>query len=81
MKQYKSPNELLEYIISKGVFVSDKEDALNKIKKYSYYSIINSYKDVFKATDNNYKNAVSFDEIYSLYEFDYVKPLVPGHVL
>lgn len=70
MKQYKSPNELLEYIISKGVFVSDKEDALNKIKKYSYYSIINSYKDVFKATDNNYKNAVSFDEIYSLYEFD-----------
>lgn len=70
MKQYKSPNDLLEYIISKGVIVFDKEDALDKIKKYSYYSIVNSYKDVFKTTDNNYKKNVSFDEIYALYDFD-----------
>lgn len=70
MKQYKNPNELLEYIISNGVLVSNKEDALNKIKKYSYYSIVNSYKDVFKTSDNNYKRNVSFDEIYALYEFD-----------
>ncbi len=70
MKQYKSPNDLLEYIISKGVIVSNKEDALNKIKKYSYYSIFNSYKDVFKTTNNNYKKDVTFDEIYALYEFD-----------
>ena len=34
---------------------SNKEDTINKIKKYSYYSIINSYKDVFKTVDNNYK--------------------------
>ena len=70
MKQYKSPNDLLEYMISKGVIVLDKEDTLNKIKKYSYYSIVNSYKDVFKTSDNNYKKDVSFDEIYALYEFD-----------
>lgn len=70
MKQYKSPNDLLEYIISNGVIVFDKEDALDKIKKYSYYSIVNSYKDVFKTTDNNYKKNVSFDEIYALYDFD-----------
>ena len=70
MKQYKSPNNLLEYIISKGIIVSDKKDALDKIKKNSYYSIVNSYKDVFKGTDNNYKKDVSFNEIYALYEFD-----------
>lgn len=70
MKQYKNPNELVEYLISKGVIISNKEDTLNKIKKYSYYSIINSYKDVFKTADNNYKKNVSFDEIYALYEFD-----------
>ena len=70
MKQYKNPNELIKYLISKGVSVSNKENALNKIKKYSYYSIINSYKDVFKTSDNNYQKNVSFDEIYSLYEFD-----------
>ena len=70
MKQYKSPNELVEYLISKGVSVFNKEDTLNKIKKYSYYSVINSYKDVFKTSDKNYKKNVSFDEIYALYEFD-----------
>lgn len=70
MKQYKNPNELVEYLISKGVIISNKEDTINKIKKYSYYSIINSYKDVFKTVDNNYKKNVSFDEIYALYEFD-----------
>lgn len=70
MKQYKNPNELVEYLISKGVSISNKEDALNKIKKYSYYSIINSYKDIFKTPDKHYKKNVSFDEIYALYEFD-----------
>lgn len=70
MKEYKNSNELLDYIISKGVSVNNKEDALNKIKTYSYYSIINTYKDVFKNTNNEYKKNVSFDEIYALFEFD-----------
>ena len=70
MKQYKNINELLDYIISKGVIVPNKEDALEKLKKYSYYGIINSYKDIFKTSSNNYKKNVSFDEIYALYEFD-----------
>ena len=70
MKQYKSPNDLLEYMISKGVNVINKDKALDKIKKYSYYSIINSYKDIFKTSKNTYKKGVSFDEIYALYKFD-----------
>ena len=70
MKEYKNSKELLDYIFSKGVIVTNKEFALDKIKKYSYYSIINTYKDVFKDSSNNYKNNVTFDEIYSLYEFD-----------
>ena len=70
MKEYKNYTELLDYIISKGVSVNNKEDALNKIKTYSYYSIINTYKDVFKNSNNEYKKNVSFDEIYALFEFD-----------
>ena len=70
MKEYKNSNELLDYIISKGVSVNNKEYALYKIKTYSYYSIINTYKDVFKNTNNEYKKNVSFDEIYALFEFD-----------
>ncbi|MCI8778572.1 MAG: Abi family protein [Bacilli bacterium] len=70
MKKYKSINELLDYIMSKGVIVSNKEDALEKIKRYSYYGVVNSYKDIFKTTSNDYKKNVSFDEIYALYDFD-----------
>lgn len=70
MKKYKSNEDLINYIISKGVTVTNKGYALDKIKKYSYYSIVNTYKDVFKNLDNNYKKNVTFEEIYSLYEFD-----------
>ena len=70
MKEYKSNEELIDYLSSKGVAIPDKEDALNKIQRYTYYSIINSYKSIFKDKDNNYINNVSFDEIYALFEFD-----------
>ena len=47
VKQYMNSDELIDYLISKGVNVDDRDDALNKIKKYSYYSIVNTYKDVW----------------------------------
>lgn len=70
MKEYKTNEELINYLISKGVIVYDKKAALDKIEKYSYYSIINSYKDIFKDKNKNYKQKVSFEEIFTLYEFD-----------
>lgn len=70
MKEYKTNEELIDYLISKGVIVNDKIDAINKIEKYTYYGIVNSYKANFKDKNNNYKANVSFDEIYALYEFD-----------
>lgn len=70
MKEYKTNEELLEHLISKNVVVNNKQDALDKIEKYTYYSIINSYKTTFKNPGGNYKDNVSFDEIYALYNFD-----------
>ena len=70
MKTYKSDEELIEYLISKNVKIINKKDTLNKLSKYSYYSIINSYKNIFKNENNEYKDGVTFDEIFSLYEFD-----------
>ncbi len=69
MKEFKSNTELIEYLITKGVLVNNKKDTLNKIERYTYYSIINTYKEVFKNGDD-YKQNVTFDEIFSLYEFD-----------
>ena len=70
MKEYKTNEELIDYLSSKGVLIVDKEDALKKIERYTYYSIVNSYKSIFKDKNNNYINDVSFDEIYALFEFD-----------
>ena len=57
--------ELIDYLISKNVIVNNRELALKNIEKYSYYSIINGYKFVFKDNVNT-----SFEEIFVLYEFD-----------
>lgn len=70
MKEYKNNEELIDYLISKNVVVNDRELALKNIEKYSYYSIINGYKAVFKDENSNYKESTSFEEIYALYEFD-----------
>ena len=70
MKEYKSNEELIKYLISKNVLVNNERDAINKIEKYTYYSVINSYKNNFKDSNNNYLPNVTFDEIFALYEFD-----------
>ena len=65
-----SNEQLIDYLISKKVNVINKEEAIKKIEKYTYYSIVNSYKFNFKDSNNNYLPNVSFDEIYALFEFD-----------
>ena len=70
MKEYKSNEELINYLSTKGVIILNKKDALEKIEKYTYYSIVNTYKNVFKNKSGDYLNNVSFDEIYALFEFD-----------
>ena len=70
MKEYKNNEQLISYLISKNVIVKNPNDAIRKIEKYTYYSIVNSYKYNFKDNKGNYLPNVSFDEIYALYEFD-----------
>ena len=70
MKEYKSNEELINYLLSKGVVISNKKDALEKIERYTYYSIVNTYKNIFKDKNGDYINNVSFDDIYAIFEFD-----------
>lgn len=70
MKKYMKNEDLINYLISKKLIINDQEKALRNIEKYSYYSIINGYKSVFKDKNNNYKPNASFEEIFALYEFD-----------
>lgn len=70
MKEYKTNEDLIRYLSSKGVTISDKTDALQKIERYTYYSIVNTYKSIFKDENGTYIDNVTFDEIYALFEFD-----------
>lgn len=69
MKEYKNNEELLNHLISKCLTIQNKKFALDIIEKYTYYSIINTYKDVFKQ-GYKYINNSTFEEIYALYDFD-----------
>ena len=66
LKEYKTNKQLIEYLISKNVTIDNKEQALKNIEKYSYYSIVNGYKSVFKDEDNNY-NLMLLLKRYLLY--------------
>lgn len=52
MKEYRTNEELIEYLSSKGVIITNKKEALQK------------------DTKGNYIAKVTFDEIYTLFEFD-----------
>ena len=70
MKEYMTNNELIDYLSSKGVIIENKDNAIQKIERYTYYSIVNTYKLIFKDKNGNYIDNVTFDEIYALFEFD-----------
>lgn len=72
MKEFKTYDEQIELLKTRGIIFEDEEFALNKLQEDNYYSIINGYKDLFldEEDGNKYKNNVTFDEIYSLFEFD-----------
>lgn len=81
MKEYKSNEELLNYLESKGVVIKNRKSALDVIEKYTYYSVVNTYKKVFKI-NGKYLDNVTFEEIYSLYNFDkYLKNIFLKYAL
>lgn len=70
LKEFQTNENLIKFLLSKGVIVSNEIDALQKIEKYTYYSIINTYKSIFQNDEGNYLDNVTFNEIYALFEFD-----------
>ena len=69
IKKFKSTDELIRILNLKGVSIENESNFRYLIEKYSYYSIINSYKGIFKIKEN-YKDNASFEEIFAMYKFD-----------
>ncbi len=61
----------INYLKQKQLIITDEAAAITALKKVSYYSLVNGYKDIFKdpATHNFFPNT-TFDDIYNLYLFD-----------
>lgn len=72
MKEFKTYEQQIELLKSRSLIISDKEFALKKLQEDNYYNIINGYKDLFlnPSDQNNFITGTTFEEIYSLYQFD-----------
>ena len=70
-KRFKSYEEQIEILNSKGLITDD--ESLNILKRNNYYFLINRYKDLFivpNVKPNVFKKGTHFNEIVSVYNFE-----------
>ncbi|MCI8346642.1 MAG: Abi family protein [Bacilli bacterium] len=74
MKDFKTYDEQINLLKTRGLLINDESFALEKLKEENYYNIINGYKELFitSGTIDNFVIGSTFEEIYALYDFDRV---------
>lgn len=72
MKDFKSYQEQIDLLKTRGLIINDEEFALEKLTEENYYNIINGYKTLFivSGTQDKFIDDTTFEEIYALYDFD-----------
>lgn len=75
-KEFKSIDEQINILTSRGLLFEDQEKAKINLMRYGYYEIINGYKNPLlkeEKTDNSeevYRDDSTFEHIFSLYKMD-----------
>lgn len=71
-KAFKTYSQQLDALISdKGLVVEDREQAIDTLKRISYFALISGYKVPFRTEEGDrYKPGVTFDDVVALYELD-----------
>lgn len=72
-KPYKTIEEQIDLLSSRGLIFNDKELAMQHLKTKGYYHLVNAYKSVFldpNQSEERFKENVEFDELVSFYYFD-----------
>ncbi len=69
---YKSFDEQIAILKSRGVEINDYEFAKNALMTFPYYSIINGYKDMFlkQKEPDIYRTGTSFEMLYQVHWID-----------
>lgn len=70
MKEFKSIDEQIELLKSRGLTIKDEEKAAKYLLTNNYYNIVNGYSKPFLKLEDNYIEGSSFDEVSHLYFFD-----------
>ena len=69
-KTFKTYDELIEHLKSKGLIITDEDQTKALLKQHSYFDLINGYKYPFKNKQGIFKKGTSVSDIYYLYRFD-----------
>lgn len=73
-KHFTTFEEQINILRRRGLIIHSKETAIQALKRYGYYNIINGYKESYIDVDDkgneHYKEGASFEQIYSLYCMD-----------
>ncbi|MDE6386298.1 MAG: Abi family protein [Lachnospiraceae bacterium] len=69
-KPFLTYEQQLKKLKSKGLTIDNDDDAIELLKRHSYFALISGYKNPFKAKQGIYKPHTSLADIYSLYTFD-----------
>ena len=71
-KPFKNYEEMIQIMESRNIIVEDKEFALSALQNFSYYGLINGYKNTFLQTPGSdlFQKGTRFEELYSLHLLD-----------
>ena len=69
-KKFLTYEQQVQKLYDKKLEISNCQEVIELLKKYSYFNLVNGYKAPFKNKDGNYKKGTSIKDIYSLYIFD-----------
>ena len=71
-KPFKSYEELIEIMKARHIIIADKEFAIQALQDFSYYGIVNGYKNTFLqvAGTDNFIEGTKFEELYTLHIID-----------
>ena len=73
VKEFTTFEEQIDILKNRGLIFLNEEAALVSLRRFGYYNIINGYKDNFivvKDGEERYKEDVTFEQIYSLFQCD-----------
>ncbi|PKY92467.1 Abi family protein [Facklamia hominis] len=70
MKPFKTLDEQLDLLESRGLIINNRDKATSYLLEHSYYNVINVYSKFFQNEKNKFINGASFEEIRRVHIFD-----------